>query len=67
MSHVPVAGWRKSRRSTSQTNCVEIGSGPAVVGIRDTKNRAAGTLYVRPDVFGAFLTALKEGRIGAGR
>lgn len=33
-----VASWRASSRCSNGT-CVEVGSGPAVVGVRDTKLR----------------------------
>jgi hypothetical protein len=60
---VTLTGWRKSARSANQTNCVEVGGGPGVAGIRDTKNRAAGTLVVDRDTFTAFITAVKSGRV----
>ncbi|AOS65513.1 DUF397 domain-containing protein [Actinoalloteichus hymeniacidonis] len=55
--------WRKAARSGSTSNCVEIGRGSELVGIRDTKNRAGGTLMVNPASFGAFLNAVKTDRM----
>ncbi|TCO65869.1 DUF397 domain-containing protein [Actinocrispum wychmicini] len=38
------ADWRKSSYSGSSGGCVEVAMVPGVVGVRDTKNRDAGTL-----------------------
>ncbi|TCP43408.1 uncharacterized protein DUF397 [Tamaricihabitans halophyticus] len=51
--------WRKSSRSGSGGNCVEIAIAPAHVGIRDTKNRTAGHLAVDRAAFAAFLSAVQ--------
>ncbi|AOS61550.1 DUF397 domain-containing protein [Actinoalloteichus hymeniacidonis] len=56
--------WRKSSRSENGGNCVEIGHAPGLVGIRDTKNRAGGTLHVDPATFGAFVLSIKANRLG---
>ncbi|GAA3006567.1 DUF397 domain-containing protein [Actinokineospora diospyrosa] len=54
-------GWFKSSRSTAATeNCVEVRLTTTTVGIRDTKNRAAGALSVRPATWSALLTDLKN-------
>lgn len=41
-----LTGWHKSTHSDPNQSCVEVGYSPAarVVGVRDTKNRAAATL-----------------------
>ena len=54
-----ITDWRKSSRSESGS-CVEVGSGEAVVGVRDSKGREAGPVLT----FGAedwkrFLAGLK--------
>lgn len=43
-----ITAWRKSSYSgQAQTSeCVEIGVGPGLVGVRDTKNRKGGHLTV---------------------
>lgn len=50
-------GWRKSSYSESggNTSCVEVGRASTKVGVRDTKNRAAGTLVFPADAWTAFL------------
>ncbi|WP_337662115.1 DUF397 domain-containing protein [Actinoalloteichus sp. AHMU CJ021] len=58
-----MTNWRKATRSSNgSANCVEVGSAPSLVGIRDTKNRAGGTLVVSRRAFGSFVTAVKAGR-----
>ncbi|APU16622.1 MULTISPECIES: DUF397 domain-containing protein [Actinoalloteichus] len=57
---VDLPQWRKSRRSGNKNACIEVGSAPGVVGIRDSKNRDGGMLVVDRAVFGAFLTAVKS-------
>ncbi|AOS65625.1 DUF397 domain-containing protein [Actinoalloteichus hymeniacidonis] len=54
--------WRKPVRSGGDTNCVEIGQGHGLVGIRDTKDRDGGTLLVDRAMFAAFLADAKAGR-----
>jgi hypothetical protein len=50
------AQWRKSSRSSGgESNCVEVALGP-VVGVRDTKDRAAGHLALTPRSWSAFLS-----------
>jgi hypothetical protein len=38
---------------------------PAAVGVRDTKNRAGGTLIFGPHAWQRFLGALKSGELDA--
>lgn len=56
MSAIPPTAWRKSSYSGgSQPNCVEVGPGNQIVGIRDTKNREAGSLHVSAKTWTAFI------------
>jgi hypothetical protein len=46
--------WRKSSYSNSRDDCVEVALG-AQVGVRDSKNPAAGALIVSPAAWSALL------------
>lgn len=54
---VAFAGWHKSSYSSSEANCVEVAHAPAVVGVRDTKDRDGGALTLTPAAWTAFLHA----------
>lgn len=53
--------WYKSARSGSNGQCVEVRMTTDSVDIRDTKNRAGGTLSVSPDEWTTFVDAVKRG------
>ena len=57
-----ITAWRKSSYSgsQSQSECVEVGTGAGVVGIRDTKNRPAGHLTVTRTTWRAFVRTLRR-------
>ncbi|AOS61206.1 DUF397 domain-containing protein [Actinoalloteichus hymeniacidonis] len=55
--------WRKSKRSHQTTSCIEVGQDPRNMRIRDTKNRAGGTLLLDKSTFSAFLAAVKSDRL----
>lgn len=55
------ATWRKSSRSTSQSNCVEVAVASGAVGVRDTKLREGGSLTVAPHAWTSFLTTHRTG------
>ena len=54
--------WRKSSRSSGGSGqCVEVAVTSAAVGVRDTKNRAAGHFEVSPAQWEAFTGKVKAG------
>ncbi|APU18747.1 DUF397 domain-containing protein [Actinoalloteichus sp. GBA129-24] len=55
--------WRTSSYTANQTSCIEIARSPALVGIRDTKDRHGGTLHVDPATFGSFVASIKADRL----
>jgi hypothetical protein len=56
------AAWRKSARSSSAGNCVEVASNLTdIVAVRDTKNRDGGTLVFTRSEWAAFLGGVKDG------
>ncbi|PZG16539.1 DUF397 domain-containing protein [Micromonospora craterilacus] len=55
--------WRKSTRSSGGGNCVEVADSGALVGIRDTKDRAGGTLVISSDAWGGFIDAVRCGEL----
>ncbi|NYH77067.1 MULTISPECIES: DUF397 domain-containing protein [Actinopolyspora] len=56
------ATWRKSSRSNSGGNCVEVTVTPTVAGVRDTKDRSAGYFTTNRKQWQAFLDAVKTDR-----
>lgn len=53
--------WRTSSRSHGG-QCVEVGGVPTGIGVRDTKDRAGGTLAVSRAAWSTFLDAVKAGK-----
>jgi len=52
--------WRKSSKSSSNTNCVEIAGG--LDAIRDSKNREGSVLKISSIGLQVFLTGIKQDR-----
>lgn len=52
--------WRKSSRSASGTQCVEIGCAQGIIFARDSKNPVGPTLSCNHTEWSAFLSAVKN-------
>jgi hypothetical protein len=56
------AVWRKSTRSNSGGNCVEVARNlPGVVAVRNSKHPRGPVLKFRPDEWEAFLAGVQAG------
>lgn len=55
--------WRKSTFSDGDGNCVEVGESAdgQTIGIRDTKDRAGGTLAISRTAWDDFLQGIRHG------
>jgi hypothetical protein len=51
--------WRKSSYSGEGANCVEAGTLPGAILVRDTTDRDGGTLTITPGAWQAFAGSLK--------
>jgi hypothetical protein len=61
---VSTPAWRKSTRSdTSGNDCVEAAQLSEGIGVRDSKNPAAGHLTVSAAAFGALLGRIRTGEL----
>ena len=56
---VEVGAWRTSSRS-GHVDCVEVGHGPAVVGIRDSQDPDGAVLTFRGEAWSRFTAGLKR-------
>ncbi|MEV6520280.1 DUF397 domain-containing protein [Micromonospora chalcea] len=59
------AVWRKSTRSGSSGNCIEVAAPPRVVMVRDSKHRQGPVLSFTPIEWVTFIEGVKAGDLGA--
>ncbi|HEX3960807.1 MAG TPA: DUF397 domain-containing protein [Trebonia sp.] len=53
------AAWRKSSYSGNEGNCVEVGTVPGLVAVRDTKDQASGpVLRVTAEAWQTFTSGI---------
>ncbi|MET7752697.1 DUF397 domain-containing protein [Micromonospora sp. NPDC005367] len=55
------AVWRKSTRSGSSGNCVEVAAPPRLVMVRDSKQRQGAVLSFSPNEWATFIQGIKGG------
>lgn len=57
---IEASSWRKSTASSNGGgNCVEVGHGAAVVGVRDTQDRDGGRLEFSPGAWAVFTARVR--------
>lgn len=62
MTDLSGARWRKSTRSNSQGDCVEVADNlVGVVGVRDSKDPDGPVLSVGPAAWASFVVAARTG------
>ncbi|MEU7585542.1 DUF397 domain-containing protein [Micromonospora sp. NPDC049230] len=55
---LPRVTWRKSTRSGSSGNCVEVATPPPVVMVRDSKDRQGPVLSFSSSAWSSFIQGL---------
>ncbi len=54
--------WRKSSYSGLESNCVEVGGAPGLVGVRDSKDAEGPVLEFGRAQWSAFVTTVRSRR-----
>ena len=60
MTDLPRAAWRTSSYSNIGGNCVEVAAAGAIVGVRDTKDRAGAVITFSPAAWQRFAVRVKS-------
>ena len=60
MTEHPAVVWRKSSRSASKANCVEVAADGPVVAVRDSKSPGTGLLVFPARHWARFLASLRR-------
>lgn len=60
---LPVANWRKARRSVGNGACVEIATLNGTIGVRDSKAEDSPVLAYSPESWQQFVREAKNGRL----
>ncbi|MQY03444.1 DUF397 domain-containing protein [Actinomadura macrotermitis] len=64
MTEFSASNWRKASYSGGEHGgCVEAGSDRGQVGIRDTTNRAGGSIVIEAERFRGILEAVRAGKL----
>jgi hypothetical protein len=62
---LPRAAWRKSTRSGSSGNCIEVATPPHAVMVRDSKDQQGPALSFNPGRWVGFIEGIKAGKFEA--